>query len=280
MDPWTGLQASVRVASVLRQTEELLHGGLIAAALEEFGTVMVSAARDSLREAQASPQPRRRVEDAAAAMQVAYASYDRALSRGAPTRVRVEAARFSRRVFGRYRKSLGQAAGAAAAVATLRGVLGEPPQTLRRWLDRAARPVALERRAAHVTATQGSAIDSTLRWSGSGDAAVREHLLDYFMLERRLLPSRWVRPLPDAWTVTAHGEVTTKPIQELRGQRPLSLPLEGLTPRVAEFYAARPELHWSLGDPKLLHAQDRAGPHDIILMIHPDRVVPVFDDAA
>jgi hypothetical protein len=138
----------------------------------------------------------------------------------------------------------------------------------------------LERRAAQVTATNGAVIDNTVRWFGSGDAAVRHHLLDYFRLERRLLTGEWVRPLPDAWTESPDGDVVTKSLQELRGQRPLSMPLEGLSPALAQFYESRPELHWSLGDLGLMHAQDRAGPHDIILMLPPEAVIPEFDDAA
>ena len=260
MDPWVTMQVSVRVATSVAQLDQLLRGGAVSEALTEFGNALEDSARDHLREAPTSPEPRRRVQDAAADMQTAYAVHWRAHNRG-PTSVRAALARHSRVAFQQYRRSLGRVAGTASAVTILRAALGEPPETVRVWLDRVARAVALERRAGQVLAHYESLSPAgtpryVLRVSGYGDAAVRRHLVDYFTLERTLLPSSLVRPLPDAWTVV-DGAVTPRPLAELKDGR---------------FFVP-------VGESVLTSAEAEPGPRDIILMLPADRVVPTHDNS-
>jgi hypothetical protein len=237
---WAVLTRSVAVAQQVMRTDQQLRGGIISDALVEFGDVMVASARDHLVEARTSPQPRRRIEDAAAALQNAYQAYDRALQRGAPIWVRAQTIRYFNR---QYRKSLGNVADTAAGVALLRAYLAEPPLTIRKWLDRVAKPVALERKVTQV------AYVGTSKWA-PGDAGVRQHLISYFNLERLLLPPDFVRSLPLVWKLTDQG-VTARTIHELY----------------------EPDKWEALGR----MATDEPGPVDVILLASAADVMPVFD---
>jgi hypothetical protein len=126
---WTLLTKSVTLAQGIKRAEQALRGGVISDALVEFGDVMTASARVDLAEARHSPDPHRRVGDAAAALQVAYLANERALERGAHVALRT----VTRRLTGQYRDALGRVAGTAAGVAVLRRYLGEPPETLRTW---------------------------------------------------------------------------------------------------------------------------------------------------
>jgi hypothetical protein len=265
MDPWITMQAALKVATSVAQLDQLLRGGTVSEALTEFGNALEDSARDHLRESLISPEPRRRIQDAAADLQTAYAAHWRAHTRGLMT-VRAGLARSSRLFFPQYRKSLGRVAGTASAVATLRAALGEPPETVRVWVDRVARAVAQERLAGQVLAQYESLSPAgppryKLRVSGHGDAPVRRHLVDYFTLERALLPSRLVRPLPDAWRVV-DGAVSPRPLAELQEKYDPHFVMAGSDKSV-------------LGP-----AEAKPGRRDIILMLPADRVVPIYDDSA
>jgi hypothetical protein len=256
---WQALTHSVSVARNVRQAEQLLRGGVISDALVEFGDVMVASARTHLAEARTSPDPRRRVEDAAAALQDAYHAYERATRRGAPPWLRRELATRSRRVFRQYSATLGKTAGSAAGVAVLRAHLGEPPATLRKWLDRVAEPVALERSAGATFTYHDSPIAGggagIMKVMGSGDAEVRAHLISYFTLERLLLPPEDVRPLPQAWTSTASGQVVPRGAEVLKER----------------YLRERFDVRIRMGA-----ASDQPGKSDIILQAPDDDVIPVF----
>jgi len=252
---WLVLTRSVTVMQQLLRAEQQLRGGIVSDALVEFGGVMVASAGDHLAEARTSPDPRRRVEDAAAALQDAYRAYERALNRGASAGVRT----LNRYFTERYRKSLGRVADTAAGVAVLRAYLGEPPLTLRKWLDRVAKPVALERQATQAFYVYDSLFGTTK--SAHGDASVRQHLISYFNLERLLLPPDLVRPLPRMWKLTEHGvaartknELHELDLQEIREHRETSRPFS-----------------------PLMGATDEPGPFDVVLMVEAADVVPVFN---
>ena len=252
---WDALTQSVAVARRVKHAEQLLRGGMISDVLVEFGEVMVTSAREHLVEARTSPDPGRRVEDAAGALQDAYFALEHAHRRGAPVWIRRQLARSSRRMFGQYRGGLGRMAGSAAAVAVLRASLGEPPNTLRAWLDRVAEPVALERVAGerysdyYSVSPAGPPVYCVQR-GGSGDAAVRTHLISYFTLERLLLPSELTRPLPRAWRQDLDGAVVPRPAAELL------------------------ELYGPVTWPHYAEAGDEPGPNDLLLMIPSEDVVP------
>jgi hypothetical protein len=252
---WNALTQSAAVARRIHQAEQMIRGGVISDALVDFGDVMVRSAREHLVEAPHSRDPRRRVEDAAAALQDAYFAFERANSRGASVRIRRELARSSKRMFGQYRKGLGRMAGSAAGVAVLRASLGEPPTLLRTWLDRVAAPVALERIAGerysdyYNAAPAGSPVWKVQR-GGSGDADVRAHLISYFTLERLLLPADLVHPLPRAWQQKSDGAVAPLPAAEL-----------------LQLYGSRTWPHY-------VGAGDEPGPNELLLMIPAEDVVP------
>lgn len=261
---WVELTRSVSVAKEIAQTEQRLRGGVISDSLVEFGAVMVAAARDHLAEAADSPDPRRRVEDAAAALQVAYRAEERAMNRGAPVWMRTATRRWSRQ----YREGLGRVAGNAAAVAVLRAHLGEPPVTVRKWLDRVARPVAAERtilQTVHDRTVHGAPITKVV-----GDPAVREHLTSYFDLEWLLLPAELVRPLPPAWRRTETG-VVPRTMGEMHSDPELK---EWMRQQLT---AAEVEKHRELVDAT---SQLQGDPDSLILDAPVEQVVPVFDPEA
>src|SRR3954468_12652486 len=258
---WPLLTKSVTLARDIQRAEQALRGGVISDALVEFGGVMAASARVDLAEARHSPDPRRRVGDAAAALQVAYLANERALERGAPVALRT----LTQRLTGQYRDALGRVAGTAAGVAVLRGYLDEPAETLRAWLDRVARPVALERAATQATSEYGSPFQWGSGITAHGDAAVRQHLISYFNLERLLLPPELVRPLPPAWKQTEGGVAAkTKREREEGRRRGMSPEVRNLLPPVEE---------WTMSPLQT----DEPGPQDVILWTPVADVVPVYE---
>ena len=253
---WDALTQSVAVARRVKHAEQLLRGGMISDVLVEFGEVMVTSAREHLVEARTSPDPRRRVEDAAGALQDAYFAFERAHRRGAPVWIRRQLARAARG------GCSGSIAGASDAwpdrqprsLCCERHSASRPTRCARGstgWPT----PVALERVAGerysdyYSVSPAGPPVYCVQR-GGSGDAAVRTHLISYFTLERLLLPSQQTRPLPRAWRQDLDGAVVPRPAAELL------------------------ELYGPVTWPHYAEAGDEPGPNDLLLMIPSEDVVP------
>jgi hypothetical protein len=207
------------LAGRVRQIEDFLEGGVLTEVLTELGEVLSQSGLEHLREAATSPNPAARVGDAAADLQAAYIAFERAGARGLNRTLRRGVASLG---VGQTRLSepIGKAAAAAGAVAWLRFLLGEPPETQRKWLDRVAKHVTT---FWYDTRQRGGSAFPHIPGDALGCALA---LSDYFHLERLLLPETLIRPLPPAWRgEPLSGSLVRSPTQPwtLRPQEVLPL---------------------------------------------------------
>jgi hypothetical protein len=173
------LKEASAVSDRIDAAREFMRGGPLTDMLEALGEIHLRSAIEHLKQSVNSSAPHDRLLQAAADLQVAYLSFDRAASAGFRVlRVHLDS--------GSLAKARGDACGCAATIALIQWVVDEAPLNRRQWMDRTA----------HHLTEHFRDVRSRPSEFMFAKVSLNELFHDYFRFERNTLPPELVRPRP------------------------------------------------------------------------------------